>query len=193
MNTLIRTFIAIKLPKNIISSMEKVMEGLKPPALKVKWVLPENIHLTLKFLGNIDAGEINTIDEAIKNGVAGFSPIHLFVKGGGVFPDMRRPRVIWAGVAGETDELIRLQESIDTNLTKIGFSKDRRFKSHLTVGRVKGSIDPASLVDFIMSFGTFESKPFIVDKIFLIQSDLKPDGPIYTNLISIKLTDVLCS
>jgi len=187
-NTLIRTFIAIKLPKNIISSMKKVIEGFKLSAFQVKWVTPENIHLTLKFLGNINAGEINAIDEAMKSGVTGFFPIHLFVKGGGVFPDMRRPRVIWAGIAGEIDELIRLQKSIDKNMIKIGFSKDRRFKSHLTVGRVKGSIDPASLADFFRYFDMFESKPFIVDKIFLMQSDLKPKGPIYTNLASIKLT-----
>ena len=184
----IRTFIAFKLPKNIISSIKKIQEDIKSCAVKAKWINPENIHLTLKFLGNINHTDIERISETIIDTVKGHSPISLAAKGIGVFPNIKRPRVIWVGITGEIEKLTGIQKDIEKNLEELGFPREKRsFKGHLTLGRIKGKINPKKLLDTMKKFERFKSESFIADKVFLFKSELKSTGSVYTELKSIPI------
>ena len=184
----IRTFIAFELPEKIITFISKVQKDLQSRGLKVKWVRPQNIHLTLKFLGNINETDTEIVGKAIRESANGYSPISLTTKGIGVFPNIKRPRVIWIGITGQTKQLISLQKGLDEKLDAIGFPKDNRpFKGHLTLARVKGRINPQRLIDAIKYYSEFESETFIADNIYLFKSDLKSSGAVYTKLMSIAL------
>ncbi len=188
MSDTIRTFIAIELPGNIISSIRKVQEGIKSYGFKVRWVRPENIHLTLKFLGNINEADTEKIGRAIFDAVKEYPPISLAAKGIGVFPGVKRPRVIWVGITGQVEPLIGMQKTLDDKLEAIGFPKENRpFKGHLTLARVKGKIDSKRLSEAMKEFQEFEAEPFTADQIILFKSELKPTGSVYTKLLSASL------
>ncbi len=183
-----RTFIAFELPENIITDIRKIQKGIISYGFRVKWVRPENIHLTLKFLGNIDNADIKKVGKAILESVRGYGPISLRVKGIGVFPGIKRPRVIWMGLSGDTASLIKIQKKLDEKLFAMDFPKEKRqFKGHLTLARVKGNIAANRLFNAITEFKKFESEPFITNKIILFKSDLQPLGAVYTKLMSISL------
>jgi len=184
----IRSFIAVVLPPSIVDYINNIKETLYPYRFKIRWVKPENIHLTLKFLGDINAADIEAAGAAMDRAVEETAPITLSVKGAGVFPGIKRPRVVWLGMGGQVPLLIALQKVLDENLAAAGFEKEKRpFKAHLTLGRVKGAIDAAMLGKALSEMMNFESTPFVVDRIFLIKSELKPSGPVYTKLISTPL------
>ena len=188
MSDTIRTFIAIKLPKNIISSIDKIQEGLITYGFKVRWVRPQNIHLTLKFLGNISKADIDKIGDTMTESVGEYGPISLNVKGIGAFPGIKRPRVVWVGITGRIDRLAGLQGKLEKKLAEIGFPEENRpFKGHLTIGRVKGKIDPKRFLDAMHEFAESGSTTFIADKIILFRSELKPSGAVYTELLNASL------
>ena len=179
----IRSFIAIELSEVIRTQLKGLQDNLKTCRFKVRWVRPENIHLTLKFLGNIDETDIEKVRGTLTSRVDRFTPLSLSVKGVGVFPGIRRPRIIWSGMGGQLSALAALQKALAEDLAAIGFQQEKRaFKAHLTLGRVKGAIDALKLRDAIQAFDDFESEIFTADKIFLFKSDLKPGGPIYSKL-----------
>jgi RNA 2',3'-cyclic 3'-phosphodiesterase len=188
----IRTFIAFKLPKNIISSISEIQNRFKSYAFKARWVNLGNIHLTLKFLGDINYTDIEKVSEAIIDAVNSHTPVSLAVKGASVFPGIKRPRVIWVGLTGEIEKLVGIQNDIEKNLEKLGFPREKRpFRGHLTLGRIKGKINPKKLLDVIKKFEKFESKLFIADKIFLFKSDLKSTSSVYTELMGKRLSGKL--
>ena len=181
----IRAFICFKLPRRIILSIRELQESIKKSGLQIRWVKAENIHLTIKFIGDIRLPDIDDIGLAIKETAGDFAPLLLSAQGSGVFPNLKRPRVIWTGLSGQIEELIGLQKILDKKLRLIGFPKEKRpFKGHLTIGRVKGRLDSRKLSEFMNRFNKFETKQFSCDRIFLMQSELKPSGPIYTKLMS---------
>jgi len=183
-----RAFIAIELPEEITAFIRKIQEGLGSYGFKVRWVRPENIHLTLKFLGDINKEYIRKASEALTDAAKVYAPISLGAKGIGVFPGVKRPRVIWIGINGQTGDLASLQKTLDGKLEAVGFKKEKRlFKGHLTIARVKGNLDTRRLIDAMKEFGEFESKTFIADKVFLFKSELKPSGAVYTKLMSAAL------
>lgn len=184
----IRTFIAFKLPYNTVSSISNLQEGIRSYGFKVRWVRPENIHLTFKFLGNIDKAHAEKVGRAMSESVEGHTPVLLAVKGIGVFPDIKRPRVVWVGVTGQIDLLVKLQKRLDKKLEEIGIPREnRQFKSHLTLGRVKEKVDPEKFIEAMKEFEGFESETFILDRIILFKSELRPAGPVYTKLMSAHL------
>jgi len=184
----LRTFIAIDIPGNILSEIRELQEGIKDYGFKIRWVRPESIHLTLKFLGDIKAVKINEIAEAISKTVVRYTPISLQAKGVGVFPGIKRPQVLWVGLAGQLEPLVSLQKTLDENLETIGFPMEKRpFKGHLTMGRMKAKIDVKKFGDVLMTFRSFESEAFTADKIILYKSELKPSGAVYTELASASL------
>jgi 2'-5' RNA ligase len=188
MSKTIRTFIAIEIPGDIISKIRELQEGIKVYGLKIRWVRPENIHLTLKFLGDVEADKIGEISEAISKTVEGYTPISLTAKGIGVFPSIRRPRVLWVGLTGQLESLVKLQKTLDENLKVLGFPGEKRpFKGHLTMGRIKAKIDVKKFGDALMEFRNFESETFTADQIVLYKSELKPSGAFYTELASASL------
>jgi 2'-5' RNA ligase len=131
---------------------------------------------------------IDGITEIIKDTVRDCSPLILFTKGLGVFPGIKKPRVLWIGISGDIKPLSEIQANLEKNLEKKGFPKENRsFKSHLTLGRVKGNIHPEDLFDTLRSFSDFSSEPFEAKELVLYKSELKPSGALYTKLQTVYL------
>ena len=184
----IRAFIAIELPDEISAFIRKIQEGLKSYGFIARWVRPENIHLTLKFLGDINKEDIKKAGDAIIRAASENASMSLGAKGIGFFPGVKRSRVIWTGIAGQTRELADLHKTLDGKLETIGFPKEKRpFKGHLTIARIKRKIDARRLIDAMKEFGRFESKTFIANEVVLFKSELKPSGAVYTKLMSATL------
>ena len=179
----IRAFIALHIPALIKSAISTLQNDLNAHPFPIKWVRPENMHLTLRFLGNIPADPQADIHHQMTLAATDIEPFTLTLKGVGAFPDTRQPRVVITELGHGSPSLIDLKSSLDSHLEPLGFEKETQsFKGHLTLGRVKGSIDSRRFRDAIAPVAEFETKPFTVDRILLYRSDLKPFGPVYTKL-----------
>jgi 2'-5' RNA ligase len=156
--------------------------------LNVRWVTTGNIHLTLKFLGEVDEHAIDGIAAVLTEAVHGFAPLRLAAAGVGVFPSVKRARVIWVGISGQLPELAALQRSIEDRLAGIGYPHEKRpFSGHLTLGRVKGRIAASRLTSAMVALRDFASETFEVDRVVLFKSDLRATGAVYTELRQVTL------
>lgn len=185
-----RLFIAIELSDDIRNTLSQIQAHLKYAGADVKWVEKDNIHLTLKFLGEVTeekAEKIKTIlDEIGKTS----KPFEISVKDIGAFPKIDFPRVIWVGLDNGAKESVELAGKIDDALSKIGFQKETRlFAAHLTIGRVRSPKNKEALREKIASFRpqTIDHRPQTILSITLFQSTLTPQGPIYSKLHEAKL------
>jgi 2'-5' RNA ligase len=179
----IRTFIALELPPAVTSLLHKVQQELKRLKIRARWVRPENIHLTLKFLGDINPDHIDKIGAAMAGAAIEFPPVTLTVREIGVFPGIKRPRVIWMGLGGDIRSLLALQGRLEQELAEAEFPKDKRsFKAHLTLGRIKQSVNPAVISQMISEYATLSSDEFVCNQVILYKSDLKPSGAVYSKL-----------
>jgi 2'-5' RNA ligase len=188
----IRSFIAIELPEEAKEGLARLRRRLERDEHKsVKWVDPKGIHLTLKFLGNISAGQVAQITAAVEEASGGISPFHLEISGLGAFPSVRQPRVLWVGVGGETDKLSRLQQGIDSALAALRFSREERpFVPHLTLARTREGASGPERRSFseLVSSTIFEDKyPFEVEAVKLMRSQLTRTGAIYACLSVVRL------
>jgi 2'-5' RNA ligase len=185
---LIRSFLAIELPRTIQKKIEEIQGDLKLSLADVRWVSPEKIHLTLKFFGNIEESKIEPIVKSIEGSIQTTSPFSLKVKGVGAFPHLKNPRVIWMGLTNGKENVISLQQRLEVLLEKIGFqTEDRPFHPHLTLGRVKSNRGREELVGRMEKYREEEFGDFPVETVIFFKSDLRPSGPIYTPLREIKL------
>lgn len=188
MTATLRTFIAIDLPDTIIDAIARAQAKMKKYGLSMRWVKPKNIHLTLKFLGDIDPEQIPPITRCIENSADTHPPFTLSAKGVGVFPGLNRPRVLWTGINGDTDRLKMLQHSLEDQLSETGIDREARpFAGHLTLGRLKGRPDQKKLVSVMKAFAEFETKPFSVTALTLFESQLTPSGAVYSKLAEVPL------
>jgi RNA 2',3'-cyclic 3'-phosphodiesterase len=184
----IRTFIAFGIPASLRTGIAGIQERLKAYRFKVRWVRPESIHLTLKFIGDIEPSLTMPIADAMEAAARGVEPISLAVKGIGAFPNLKRPKVIWSGLAGDLASLNALQGRLESEMASLGFSKEKRaFKGHLTIGRAKGRIDPEALAAALRESEDFDSGTFVAGNLVLLQSDLRPTGAVYTELVATRL------
>lgn len=184
----IRSFIAISMPSAVLAAIEKVQDTIRELGLDIRWVRKEGIHLTLKFLGDIDFDHVGQVQAAMERATKGSSPFTLKGEGVGVFPDLRRPRVVWAGMSGDVDVLNALQGDLESELKRLGFPKEkRRFKGHLTIGRVKGRLDRTKLAEALKALGDFQTQSFTAESLVLFQSDLRSGGAVYTKLVEVPL------
>ena len=168
--------------------LDNVQQELKQLRLAARWVRPQNIHLTLKFLGNINPADIEKIGKAMADAAGDSAPITLTVGGIGFFPGIRRPRVIWVGLGGQTDALRNFQRNLANRLATIGFPSDKRsFKAHLTLGRFRQAVNPNILNQTVQDYSDLGDLQFSVDRIILFQSDLKPSGAVYSHLKLVEL------
>ncbi|HUV53432.1 MAG TPA: RNA 2',3'-cyclic phosphodiesterase [Dehalococcoidia bacterium] len=189
----VRAFIAIELPRPVRAALARLQDGLRASrTTSVKWVDPAGIHLTIKFLGNIDAGEIPELSKVLRDAVKGTAPFHLKLENTGAFPNIRAPRVVWVGVGGETEQLLTLHKKVEQALIPRGFAPENRaFSPHLTLGRVREGAQPGELRrlgDGIAALNTEEELVFSVDSLNLMRSQLTREGAIYSCLASFKLT-----
>ncbi|MBA7485979.1 RNA 2',3'-cyclic phosphodiesterase [subsurface metagenome] len=188
----IRSFIAVELPAELKTWLTRLQARLKAGEPSgVKWVNPDGIHLTLKFLGNVATDRIEEITRAIEAAARGTPPFALKVSDPGVFPNLRRPQVVWVGLGGGIDKLSQIQQNIESNLAKLGFAPESRpFTPHLTLARLRDWASP----DDRQKFGQFiadtrfeEAYTFPVDIISLMKSQLTREGAIYSRISAVEL------
>ncbi len=190
----IRTFIAIELPEEVRRGLARVQGELKRSHPPVRWVSPEKIHVTLKFLGEIPAEQVETVCRVVAQVATSAAPFELEAAGAGVFPNLRRPRVIWVGVQGDLPALHALQASLERELARAGFPEEERpFSPHLTLGRVQDRATPAearSLGQTVAGLEVPSLGRWRVEQVVVMRSDLRPEGPIYTPLRVLRLGSV---
>jgi 2'-5' RNA ligase len=183
----LRCFIAIELPDSVKSSLSRLQDELKKCNADIRWVNPGNVHLTLKFLGNIKEEMLQTIINGIEKVCRSRNPFNLEIKGIGMFPNAKSPRVLWLDV--ENNSLIMsLQADIEKEMGKAGFKQEeRKFKAHLTIGRFRSS---SGREDIFKAVSAHEKDSFgiiNVNSMSLMKSDLNPDGARHTMIAEILL------
>ena len=190
----VRSFIAIKLPDELKVGLSQLQDKLKlVKQSSVKWVNLQNVHLTLKFLGNIAVDRISGITSVMEEAAQTISPFHLEVKELGAFPNLKRVQVVWVGISGEVDKLGQLQQRIESNLVRLDFTPESRpFTPHLTLARLRDrtSLDERERFGQLIASTGFEATYTIkVDAINLMKSKLTREGAIYSRISSVQLKD----
>ncbi len=188
----IRAFIAVELPPAVGDAVERTMRDLRATASDgVRWVRPEGIHLTLKFLGDVDVDSVPAISGALDRSAAPSQPFSLMLESVGAFPNARRPRVVWVGLGGELEPLLELHRSVERELEALGFAMERRsFTPHLTLGRVRDGATPQQLraLSEAVAGASVERDVHVpVRDLALMKSDLRPTGAVYTRLHAARL------
>jgi 2'-5' RNA ligase len=190
--SVIRAFIAIELTTEIQARLDEVTSSFKRKldGVPVRWVPACNIHLTLKFLGDVSLANTKVLVDMLKTEVAGHRPFEVSVGGAGAFPNIRRPRVIWVGVEAPS-ELGLIQSGVETAMARLGYPREERpFSPHLTVGRVSrnaSSDDIRSITKALESQRVGFLGAACVQEISLFRSDLQPTGAIYTRIFNAPL------
>ena len=177
----VRAFLAIDLDEDLKPKINKIIKEFSGIDTKIKYVELQNLHLTLKFFGDIDTNGLNLLKEAIDNVVSQFDPFKIKITGCGAFPNTNHIKVIWVGI--EEDEIIRdLHDKLDKEFARLGFEKDKKFSTHLTVGRMKSAKNKNMVKDVIEKYSEFEIGEMEVTNISLKKSTLTPSGPIYEDM-----------
>lgn len=188
-----RTFVAVRLSDEIRDALLAASRQLReqPGGKAARWVAPENIHLTLKFLGDVDNRRLGDVCEAVSEVCACNSAFEMAVSGLGCFPTAAQPRVVWAGVSRGTRELIQLATSMDVALNQRGFARETRpFDAHITLGRADRRASRAELVSLgrtIAGQPTSLYGSMTVAQVSVVKSDLRSSGPIYTDIATVAL------
>lgn len=182
-----RSFIAIELPKTMQSVLSDIQRDFKKSDADVRWVRPENIHLTLKFLGTVEESMIRSITDVLKKASGKSRAFTLALSGVGIFPDVRSPRVVWIGTK-ECAVLIDLQRDIEEGLALLGFEREKRkFTAHLTLGRFKSARGKRTLMEILETCRGREFGSFGVGSISLMKSDLSQAGAKYMRIAEVWL------
>jgi 2'-5' RNA ligase len=192
--SVIRSFIAIDLPSDVLHCLEDVSQKLKQDlgGIPIRWVPVGNIHLTLKFLGDVSESNIDMLTDILQSIVSSVNQFELSVGGLGAYPNSHRPRVIWVGIEAPP-ELVAAQRSIESEMSRLGYTREKRaFKPHLTLGRVsrhatKKDVSQIAEVLKTQTIGYLGSAR--VTALHLYRSDLKPSGAVYTRLFSATLSE----
>ena len=179
----IRTFVAVLIAEDLKQQIARVQGQIKKLAPDVKWVAPKNIHVTLKFLGNVREDEIGQVRSAVDDAVRAFSPFEIAISGLGAFPSPARARVVWTGIEVGQQQLTDLAAAVDAGVSKLGFEPEERpFKSHITIGRVKTSRHLAGLAAGIEEVDACDLGTQQVSSVVVMQSELLREGPVYSPL-----------
>lgn len=181
-----RAFIAIDVSEEVRQKLVEVQRKLAATGAQLKLVEPENIHVTIKFLGDVGHERLNEIVDALRRAVANLPQFEMEVRGMGVFPNLHYMRVIWAGIANGREKVIAAQKNVDQELQKLGFQPERDFVPHLTLARVKSAIQKNKLIALIKDMSSEEFGRTQATSIELKQSILTSKGPIYSTLASVE-------
>ncbi|WP_027360118.1 RNA 2',3'-cyclic phosphodiesterase [Desulforegula conservatrix] len=184
-----RLFIALDIPDTAVEKVMDIQKMMKKANIPARWVSTKNIHLTLKFIGETDSKNLPCIKEILEYSVNDFEPFKLSISNAGAFPGMINPSVIWAGLTGETELVMKLSRIIDRNLfEKLDIKRETKSsKPHITIARIKTRINPSKLAGVIEEIGSNTPFPFIAESVSLFQSTLTRDGAKYTALKTLKL------
>lgn len=179
---LIRTFVSVSVPKEIVNIQSMLKSTVEPKGVKVRWVMNGKMHLTLKFIGNTTHGSIDNLNEALFNVVKSAKVINLSISGTGAFPVKGRPNVLWLGIKGDIDELKQLTVNINNSLEPLGFITEKRdFLPHVTIARIKSNQKKIPNISNYLNT-TFTELPMKIVKISLVQSESFSKGTFYTIL-----------
>lgn len=195
MSEKIRLFVALELPKNVLQALSILQADLQKqiPDKIARWVRPENIHLTLKFLGDAPVEQVDEIAAAMKMATEVHAPMELAVAGLGMFPNPRNARVLWVGVNGSTEALGNLHASLEERIVPLGFpTESRPFNAHLTLARANRRASR----DEKKAFGALATQNEVGElaawraaSVSLIRSQLKPGGAVYTRMAEAALSE----
>lgn len=186
----LRLFWAINLPVPIRARLAEVQGMLKNVPCDVKWVEEENLHLTVKFLGNVEVSQLSGLVEAVKDALGHISSFTLSLGGLGFFPDALRPRVLWAGLHGDLGRLQQIPEQLTKAYLPLGFPTEKRsFSPHLTLARLRSGRGIKNLVTRVSELSPVVAQMghLEVKSVDLMQSELGRRGPVYTLLAEVKL------
>jgi len=184
----IRAFIAAELPEPCRQEVAAFQSKLQRSGADVKWVETGNLHLTLKFLGEIDDNRVEPLKESLA-GLRSRSPFQIHLEGIGAFPKTTYPKVIWVGVNEGKEKLAELAQAVEKICSGLGFPPEERpFSPHLTIGRVRSQEQLAPLIKQLQTAEFRAKTPAEIGKLTLFQSTLGPRGPVYRPLAEIPLT-----
>jgi 2'-5' RNA ligase len=189
----LRLFIAIELPATVLVALNQIQHALQrdPVLARLRWVRPEGIHLTLKFLGETPAGRREAIEQGIARAVAGIAPFELHLGKLGTFGGRQAPRVLWVDAGGDLEAVRRLQAAVERQISPLGFPAETRpFSPHLTLARVppERARDAATPLADAIGRLAVAAAAIPVEEVALMKSDLRPSGAIYTQLFAARLT-----
>jgi 2'-5' RNA ligase len=179
----LRAFVAVEIPADLLEVLAVVQAELGRRGMRARWARAQNLHLTLKFMGSLPADQVDRVRAALCSAAAEHDAFGLTAEGLGVFPGMRRPRVLWVGLSGATAALVRLQRGLDDQLEAAGFSREARdFHGHLTLGRFTEEAAARGIADVVSAYASKRFGSFEVREVVLFQSELQPQGAVYTAL-----------
>jgi RNA 2',3'-cyclic 3'-phosphodiesterase len=184
----LRTFIAIELDEDLKDNLARLQNRLRGEMSprSVRWVRPEGIHLTLKFLGDTTTEQVDQVKEALVRAATGAGPITFSVGGVGCFPNTRRPRVVWVGLHEPAGALARLRDAVEEQVAPLGFPTEKRpFSPHLTLGRVHRNAsrsEVGEVGEVVATSAIGDIDEMTATALSYIQSELKPSGAVYTTL-----------
>ncbi len=184
-----RLFIALDIPEDTKAALADSIRQLRQHDWNVKWVRTENMHLTLRFLGETQASLVTSLTQLIETATLTERAIACQLAPLSVFPNARRPRVIWAGLTGETERLASVARALESGVRDLGFKPETKpFRPHLTIGRVRDGFHPEP--DFAALLESVKVPPVAVrfDRVSLYESELTPRGPIYRMLAETPLS-----
>ncbi|EFK05839.1 2'-5' RNA ligase [delta proteobacterium NaphS2] len=180
----IRSFLAFELPPDIKQVVLTVYSAEKKLPLDLRWIKPDNVHLTVVFMGNIPEDKIEAVGDTARKVCAGFSPFDVTPGPVGFFGSRRHPRVLWMGLNGEVRSMGYFRDALQKKLKPFGIKRERRpYKPHLTLGRFRKNAHPWPHLDYMMAkYRDMDGPTCVLKNLALFKSDLKPGGAIYTKL-----------
>jgi 2'-5' RNA ligase len=185
---MIRAFIAITPPPTLQQTMAEVRQVFQGFALRWRWVTPDHIHLTLRFLGNMPDESVPPLLQAIEQAAQGQTAFPLRARALGCFPHPARPRVLWVGLDDPKQALGRLNERLMAALTPLGFPpEDRPFRPHLTLARVQNRMSSSQPLSVLQTYQNRDFGEFLVTQLHIVQSQLQRGGALHTILRSVTL------
>jgi 2'-5' RNA ligase len=192
-NQLIRAFVAISLPQTIKQELSDFQDQLKKSNLSARFTNPFSLHVTLKFLGDIETAALDQIKICMEKAAADI-PVHtLFASGLGVFPSVRNAKILWAGIGGQTDVLELISKKLDPDIFQnFGNKKEtNRFSPHLTLARIKSPVPPEQVAQLIEVHENFKSQNFSVSGMQLYKSTLRPSGARHDSIYSVSFKGII--
>jgi 2'-5' RNA ligase len=186
-----RTFIAVGVDKAVRDKALALQQALARSGAEVKWVEPENMHVTLLFLGEVDERDLPDVCRVVADAAARHAPFPMAVGGAGAFPNARRPRTLWVGVGEGARELAALHDDLEGPLLDLGCYRreERQYTPHLTLGRVKGDHPGGDqLAAALAKHAAWQCGEVPVREVLVMSSELHPEGPVYTVMSRAKLT-----